>query len=173
MTAAFLHQGQHVSALEASSQAIRLVNRATANLDRLLRVSSASMPTTAGDPSGDPKGDDQSLDSSTGPLHGRLAWEASLQAVHVLLWLSEQNETRGSVKAAAFYLQQALDLAERLNAPRLRGKILVRLIDLRVASGDLEEAKVALERLQAIATEVSPRTLTASIAQNPVDLPLR
>lgn len=73
--------------------------------------------------------------------------------------LAHLYQTRGTVKLAAYFYQQAADLANSVGAPRLKAKILAKQIRLaRCTDRDLE----AQEKL-ALLTQIASAVRTYSV----------
>jgi hypothetical protein len=75
--------------------------------------------------------------------------------IRALLRTADLYIARGTVRLAMYFLQQCLDLAEALAAPRLRGKVLAKQILLHKAVGDDHHAVSLTAELATLAAQVS------------------
>jgi separase len=143
------YQGDATSAMDAALQSLRLDNRALSNLSRITRRSHAPLQMERDSPAGEDfevpvKQSGMGVNNHSA---GTLGWDVTSHLVSMMLWLSHLYNVRGSLKPATYFLHQAADLAQTMNAPRLHAKVIARQIDLDVAAGRHEEANHKLVQL--------------------------
>ncbi|KAJ7632765.1 cysteine peptidase C50 [Roridomyces roridus] len=140
------------TSLESLLQSLRLWNRA---VDALSRLSpSAPKPVEQDNPfemsamrNALPNGEVEHADQEPPPKifprrpsMGRLEWCVSEGLLATLFALCEAYSTRGSVREAEYFAQQAFDLASSLNAPAMAARALARKGELQLHQRLLSEA---------------------------------
>lgn len=165
---AFGTQGCLADAILSAAQAIRLCNRALANLARLT-VSKRSVDQQ---PAKDSSiFDKDALPVDTPPLPPAekagdaiaagaafiedqgIGWDVSSMILDALMWISRLYAVRGSPRPAIYFLAQAVDLATHLGAPRLRAKVISQQIDLHLSLKDGTAMHECLAPLTKLASE--------------------
>lgn len=161
-------QGYLADAITSAAQAIRLLNRALANLARLTasrRSVSSQNETTSGVfdkdappvhtpplPAAAKAGDAVSAGTASVEDQG-IGWDVSSMLSDALLWISHLYSTRGSPRPAGYFLAQAAELATHLGAPRLLAKIVTKQIDLHLGLKDSTSMHESLALLTKLASE--------------------
>ncbi|KAJ6475784.1 cysteine peptidase C50 [Mycena vitilis] len=148
------HSREDISAsLEAMLQSLRLWNRAVDTLARLNPP--AAKPVEEDNPfemsamrNALPNGDGADHKEQVvppkvfprRPAMGGLEWRVSEGLLATLFALCEAYHTRGSVREAEYFAQQAYDLALSLNAPAMAGRALAKKGELQLHQRHLQEA---------------------------------
>ena len=85
---------------------------------------------------------------------GNLGWDIAVTLANLLLWIAQLYNIQGSARSSSFFLQQAANLAEDMNAPRLMAKILARQVALEILLNTDDTAQKNLARLIKMSIEV-------------------
>ncbi|KAJ7063427.1 cysteine peptidase C50 [Mycena amicta] len=133
------------ASLESILQSLRLWNRA---LDALTRLRP---------PISKPAVDDDPFTSSPSPANAMdsVEWRVCDGLLATLFALCEAYFTRGSAREAEYFAQQALDLAQSLNAPALAARALAKKGELQLHQKQLQEAHLTLTQAKELVQNIS------------------
>lgn len=146
-----------VGALECMLQSLRLWNRAVDTLSRLsppsakpTRATEDVNPFESTPRESSPASDSRSTDRPTSLAHKRLMdgmeWRIIEGLVSTLLTLTQTYFTRGSSREAEYFAQQALDLAESVNAPAMAARALMRKGEIQLCQRQLDAGRDSLSK---------------------------
>ena len=160
-------QNLATQALATALQALRLANRALANLARL-HASQRLGDTEEEHPQAEAReGQAQAavLAASTktparprhtlhtGSIDMTLGWETAYFLCDCLLWIAKLYYVKGSPRTVTYFLAQAYSLAESLAAPRMLAKVVVKQVELAIALRDEALVHKSMEELVKIAAD--------------------
>ncbi|QRW04742.1 cysteine peptidase C50 [Ceratobasidium sp. AG-Ba] len=157
-----------VSMLAGFTQALRLWNRAVDILVRLSEKSQSAAPVEPANPfevQAKPNVPDEASPikktiSRNAILDG-IQWQIAQGLMKAIFDLGDAYTLRGSVREAEFFLGQASSLSESLQAPLGIGRSLIRLAELKMARGLLDEGLEMLAKAEDIVADpVSVDTVT-------------
>lgn len=149
-----------VESLSNALQALRLANRAMSNISRIaLAAREAGSEETTTAASIVAKMPDHSFSrkaSNSGLVieASHIGCEIAMVLFKVLPWIAQLYIIQGSPKQADFFMRSALELAEDLNAPRMKARILACQVQLQIALGKDAAWQQKLAALQSVASEV-------------------
>jgi separase len=150
-------QNDVVGAIEFMLQSLRLWNRA---VDTLSRLTPPSAKTTKAADDLDPfestpqelssVSDAQPTNRSSSLAQKRLMdgmeWRMIEGLLSTLLTLTQAYFTRGSSREAEYFAQQALDLAESVNAPTMAARALMRKGEIQLCQRQLDAGRDSLSK---------------------------
>lgn len=149
-------QNDVVGAIEFMLQSLRLWNRAVDTLSRLTPPSAKTTKATDDPFESTPQelssvSDAQPTNRSSSLLAQKrlmdgMEWRMIEGLLSTLLTLTQAYFTRGSSREAEYFAQQALDLAESVNAPAMAARALMRKGEIQLCQRQLDAGRDSLSR---------------------------
>lgn len=150
-------QNDIVGALGCMLQSLRLWNRAVDTMSRLSPPSAKSTKATADEnpfestpqelsSASDTRFTDRPTSLSQKRLMDAMEWRMVEGLLSTLLTLTQAYFTRGSSREAEYFAQQALNLAESVNAPTMAARALMRKGEIQLYQRQLDAGRDSLSK---------------------------